>query len=80
MYGRSTPSHEDYEVGDTVRVKMATTELLVEVESKADDIKKGSPGWTGTVVEVLDAMYPDTNGNTPGTCMWGRTSDVKEVK
>jgi len=84
MYRRSTPSHDDYEEGDTIRVKTSTLELLVEVETKEDDITtdpdRHQPGWTGTVVEVIDAMYPSSNGNTPGTEMWGYTNQVKEVK
>jgi hypothetical protein len=85
MFKDTTPSHSDYEVDDVVRVKTATCELLVRIDDKLDDVTKepdrqARPGWVGEVVEVLDAMYPSSNGNTPGTNMWGKASQVKEVK
>lgn len=81
---RDTVTQDDYDVGDEIRVKLATVELWVEVDGKSDSIDddpdRNEAGWTGTVVEVVDAMYPESNGNTPGTDMWGRVSQVKEVR
>lgn len=77
-----TITHSDYEVGDKIRITIATAVLWVTVESKKqsidDDPDRNEPGWTGTVTEVKQQKY-DTTGNDVGTEMWGRTTQITEV-
>lgn len=78
-----TITHNDYEVGDEILITIATAELWVKVDSKEqsidDDPDRTEPGWTGTVTEVRQQKY-DSIGNDVGTEMWGRTSQITQVR
>lgn len=69
---------DDYEVGDVIVVKTATTKQAVEVESKEDDIKKGRPGWSGVVVEVIDKA--PSAYREEGEEMWGYDNQIVDIR
>ena len=59
---------KDYAIGDTI-VYWSGSRRVVLVDEKEEDIKNGSPGFGGTIIEG-----PDT-----GMSVWGYDSQIEEV-